>query len=102
VGRSIRPLGGVPARKFRLQTGFGVHRSLSPSPGYRCRVDPAGNKGNQPAWRASMWLNGMAESRRKAGRFGGMLKCCKSVANPSQVLPSFITRILCGAGYAVV
>jgi hypothetical protein len=39
-----------------------------------------------------MWLNGMAESRRHQGRFGRMLKCSRSVANPTQVLPCVITE----------
>jgi hypothetical protein len=39
-----------------------------------------------------MWLNGMAESRRHQGRFDRMLKCSRSVANPTQVLPCVITE----------
>src|SRR5262249_4376806 len=39
---AIRPFGGVPARKFRLQTALDVHRSLSPGPGYPSGVQPTG------------------------------------------------------------
>src|SRR5262245_51092203 len=79
MGRSIRPLGGVPAREFRLQTRFGVHRFCRSAPVYRCRVDPTGL--TTPAWRPSMWLNGMAESRRKKVDPDIWLKCCKTVAD---------------------
>jgi hypothetical protein len=88
--RAIRPLGGMPARESRLQTGLGVHRSCRPAPVYRCRVDPAAT---QCGLAASMWLNGMAESRRKTGRLVDIVKCCRTVANQAQVLPRDRTRI---------
>ena len=93
--RAVRPLSGVPARQFRLQTGLGVHGPCRPARITLPGGPPASFEAQPASKRATMWLNGMAESRRQLGRSGPMLKCCRSVANRLQVRPNGITRIFC-------